>query len=79
MLKLYNFQALRKEAELLRGNVSRAEVVSKAVRKKFYDGNDKLRELQDQFKAADAVRQEAYHQLTSLRAQLREKVCSIYL
>lgn len=70
-------QVMRKEVELLRGNVSGAEVVTKAVKKKLYDCNDKLRELQDQFKAADAMRQEAYQQLKSLRAQLREKVSGI--
>lgn len=64
---------------MLRGNVSRAEVVTKAAKKKHYDGNSKLQELQDQFKAADAVRQEAYQQLKDLRAQLREKVSSIYI
>ncbi|KAK4745754.1 hypothetical protein SAY87_012066 [Trapa incisa] len=63
----------RKDVDLLRGSVSRAEVVTKAVKKKLYDCNDKLRELQEQFKAADSVRQEAYQELKSLRAQLREK------
>lgn len=64
---------------MLRGNVSRAEVVTKAANKKRYDGNNKLHELQDQFKAADAVRQEAYQQLQSLRARLHEKVSTIYI
>lgn len=79
MLKLYNFQVLRKEAESLRGNVSSAEVVTKAVKKKHYDGNGKLQELQAQFNAADAVRQEAYNQLRGLRMQLKEKVSGIYI
>ncbi|OWM81140.1 uncharacterized protein LOC116200073 [Punica granatum] len=66
-------KVLRKEAELLRGTLSRAEGVTKAAKKKQYDGIEKLRELQDQFKAADAVRQEAYAHLQSLRKQSYEK------
>ncbi|KAK4744422.1 hypothetical protein SAY87_010734 [Trapa incisa] len=66
-------KVLRKEVESLRGNVSRAEVVTKAAKKKHYDENGKLQELQAKFRAADAVRQEAYSHLRSLRMQLKGK------
>ncbi|KAK4771085.1 hypothetical protein SAY87_031617 [Trapa incisa] len=66
-------KVMRKDVDLLRGSASRAEVVIKAVKKKLYECNDKLHELQEQFKAADAVRQEAYQELKVLREQLRDK------
>ncbi|KAK4753084.1 hypothetical protein SAY87_021882 [Trapa incisa] len=66
-------KVLRKELESLRGNVTRAEVITKAAKKKHYDGNVKFQELQAKFRAADAVRQTANNHLRSLRIQLKEK------
>ncbi|KAG6591185.1 Proton pump-interactor 1, partial [Cucurbita argyrosperma subsp. sororia] len=64
---------LRKEMDLLRGNVLKAESVIKVAKKKYNDESIKLDELQSQFKAADEIRQEAYANLQSTRKQLSEK------
>lgn len=64
---------LRKEMDLLRDNVVKAESVIKAAKKKYNDESIKLDELQSQFKAADKIRQEAYANLQSMRKQLYEK------
>ncbi|KAL0545314.1 hypothetical protein IC582_015192 [Cucumis melo] len=64
---------LRKEMDLLRDNVLKAESVIRAAKKKYNDESIKLDELQSQFKAADKIRQEAYANLQSLRKQLYEK------
>ena len=69
-------QLLRKEMDLLRGNVLKAESVIKVAKKKYNDESIKLDELQSQFKAADEIRQEAYANLQSTRKQLSEKVCT---
>lgn len=69
-------QLLRKEMDLLRDNVLKAESVIRAAKKKYNDESIKLDELQSQFKAADKIRQEAYANLQSLRKQLYEKVCN---
>ncbi|XP_022982000.1 uncharacterized protein LOC111480984 [Cucurbita maxima] len=64
---------LRKEMDLLRGNVLKAESVIKAAKKICNDESLKLDELQSKFKAADKIRQEAYANLQSLRKQLYDK------
>ncbi|XP_038898868.1 probable GPI-anchored adhesin-like protein PGA55 [Benincasa hispida] len=64
---------LRKEMDLLRDNVLKAESAIKAAKKKYNDESIKLGELQSQFKAADKIRQEAYANLQSMRKQLYEK------
>lgn len=61
----------------LKHKVQKAEVITKAAKKKYYDENEKLNELQAQFKAADDIRQEAYAYLQRLRKKLSEKVWSI--
>lgn len=58
----------------LRANLLKAQEVTQAARKKFSGENDMLHELQYQFEAADATRQEAYVHLQSLRKQNYEKV-----
>ena len=60
----------------LKYKVQKAEVITKAAKKKYYDENEKLNELQARFKAADNIRQEAYTHLQSLRKKLSEKVQS---
>ena len=69
-------QLLREEVDSFRNKVQKAEVITKAAKKKYYDENEKLNELQARFKAADTIRQEAYAHLQSLRKKLSEKVWS---
>ncbi|XP_037493467.1 uncharacterized protein LOC105635153 [Jatropha curcas] len=64
---------LRKEADLLRENVLKAEAATKNAKKKYHDENAKLNELINQFRAADNIRQEAYAHLQSLRKRSYEK------
>ncbi|KAK3232118.1 hypothetical protein Dsin_003999 [Dipteronia sinensis] len=66
-------KVLRKEADSLRENVSKAEAATQAARKKQRDESEKLRELHTQFKAADDTRQEAYKNLQSFRKQAYDK------
>ncbi|XP_050268041.1 uncharacterized protein LOC126712661 isoform X1 [Quercus robur] len=66
-------KVLRKELDVLRENVLKAEAVTKAAKKKFNDESDKISELQAQFKAADDIRQEAYAHLQSIKKQAYEK------
>ncbi|XVF77420.1 hypothetical protein PTKIN_Ptkin14bG0041500 [Pterospermum kingtungense] len=66
-------KSLRKEADQLRVNLLKAEAVTKAAKKKLHDENDKANKLQAQFRAADAIRQEAYAQLQSLKKESYEK------
>ncbi|KAL4650534.1 hypothetical protein ACB092_01G094100 [Castanea dentata] len=66
-------KVLRKELDVLRENVVKAEAVTKAAKKKFNDESDKISELQAQFKAADDIRQEAYAHLQSMKKQAYEK------
>lgn len=70
-----HLQILRKELDILRDNVLKAEAVTKVAKKKYNEESEKLNELQARFKAADDIRQEAYAHLQSLRKQLYEKVC----
>ena len=70
-----HLQVLRKELDVLRENVLKAEAVTKAAKKKFNDESDKISELQAQFKAADDIRQEAYAHFQSMKKQAYEKVC----
>uniref|UniRef100_A0A6V7QRZ5 Uncharacterized protein n=1 Tax=Ananas comosus var. bracteatus TaxID=296719 RepID=A0A6V7QRZ5_ANACO len=51
---------LRKELESLGSDVSRAETNTKAAQKDYDDKQQELKVLQEQFKAADEVRQKAY-------------------
>ena len=70
-----HLQVLRKELDVLRENVLKAEAVTKAAKKKFNDESDKISELQAQFKVADDIRQEAYAHFQSMKKQAYEKVC----
>ncbi|XP_042992478.1 calponin homology domain-containing protein DDB_G0272472-like isoform X1 [Carya illinoinensis] len=64
---------LRKELDILRDNVLKAEAVTKTAKKKYNGESEKLKELQAHFVAADAIRQEAYAHLQSLKKQYYEK------
>ncbi|KAB1203475.1 Proton pump-interactor 1 [Morella rubra] len=64
---------LRKELDVLRSNVLKAEAVTKTAKKKSNDENEKMNQLQAQFRAADVIRQEAYAHLQSLKKQFYEK------
>lgn len=74
-LNLRYLQFLRKELDVLRSNVLKAEAVTKTAKKKSNDENEKMNQLQAQFRAADVIRQEAYAHLQSLKKQFYEKVC----
>ncbi|GAV65807.1 hypothetical protein CFOL_v3_09321 [Cephalotus follicularis] len=64
---------LRNEADSLRENFLKAEAITQAAKKKYYDESDKLNTLQAQFRAADGIRQEAYKHLQSLKKKLYDK------
>ncbi|KAF8014977.1 hypothetical protein BT93_H0696 [Corymbia citriodora subsp. variegata] len=66
-------KSLRREADLLRENVLKAEAVTKSAKRKYSEERDRLRELQGQFRDADKIRQEAYIHLKNLRKQSYEK------
>ncbi|KAI4390032.1 hypothetical protein MLD38_002187 [Melastoma candidum] len=68
-----HLKILKKDADSLRENCMKAEAVTKATKKIYYDGGGKLRELQTRFKEADEIRQDAYMQLQSLKKELYEK------
>lgn len=71
-------QSLRKELELLKGEVLKAEAATVEAGTKYDNEIRKVRELQVQFKAANDVRQEAYAKWLSLRKELSEKVRHIF-
>ncbi|XP_022874038.1 myosin-3-like [Olea europaea var. sylvestris] len=64
---------LKKELDSLKVKVLRAEAAVIAAGKKYEDENKKVKELQDQFRAADEVRQAAYAQLVSLKKDFFDK------
>ncbi|MED6192817.1 hypothetical protein PIB30_013708 [Stylosanthes scabra] len=66
-------QLLKKEMELLRSNVQKAEAATKAAKKKYEDESNILNEISAQFKSADDVRQEAYAKLQNLKKQFHLK------
>ncbi|KAI3969660.1 hypothetical protein MKX01_020221 [Papaver californicum] len=67
------FKVLKRELDSAWKEVLRYEGITKAARKIYYDGSDKLRLLQSQFRAEDDMRQEAYIRLQNLKKQLYEK------
>ncbi|PIA26283.1 hypothetical protein AQUCO_09500033v1 [Aquilegia coerulea] len=67
------FKVLKQEMDSCRKEVIRLEGITKAAWKINNDENDKQRELQAQFRAADDLRQEAYIHLQNLKKQLYEK------
>ncbi|XP_021287912.1 calponin homology domain-containing protein DDB_G0272472 isoform X2 [Herrania umbratica] len=66
-------KSLKKEVDQLKDNLLKAEAVTKAAKKKYYDETEKYNKLLSQFKAADDIRQEAYAQLQGLKKQSYEK------
>ncbi|KAE9605246.1 hypothetical protein Lalb_Chr10g0095281 [Lupinus albus] len=64
---------LKKDFDLLRNNLLKAEAVTKAAKDKYDNEWDKLSVLQGQFNVADNIRQEAYTKLRALKSQLHEK------
>lgn len=68
-------QSLRKEADVLRDSLLKAEAVTEDAKKKYNDEHEKINQLLFQHRAANDIRQEAFAHLQSLRKQLYEKVC----
>ncbi|CAN6711917.1 unnamed protein product [Malus baccata var. baccata] len=66
-------KVLRKEMDLLRENLLKAEAVTQVAKKKFNEENNMLNEILYQFRAADDIRQEAYAHLQGLRKKQYEK------
>lgn len=65
---------MRKELDALRNDLSKVEAITKAAKKKCDEEWEAQSKLQEQFRAADAVRQEAFVHLQDLKKQQREKV-----
>lgn len=68
-----SLKMLRKELDVLRNDLSKVEAVTKAAKKKCDEEWEVQNKLQQQFRAADAVRQEAFVHLQDLKKQQREK------
>ncbi|KAF4347493.1 hypothetical protein F8388_010221 [Cannabis sativa] len=66
-------KVLRKELDLLRDKLNKAEEATQIAKKSFKDENEKLNSILSQYRAADDVRQDAYAHLQSLRKQQYEK------
>ncbi|KZV37046.1 hypothetical protein F511_11992 [Dorcoceras hygrometricum] len=64
---------LRKELGNLKGTASKVQTACYEAESKFSDEYKKVKELQAQFRAADAVRQEAYAKFLSLSKELSQK------
>ncbi|CAA0824389.1 Unknown protein [Striga hermonthica] len=64
---------LRKELDILKGNVIRAEAAALEAEKKCDVEHKKVKELQTKSRAANDVRQAAYVQLLNLRKKLKAK------
>ncbi|CAI9265586.1 unnamed protein product [Lactuca saligna] len=68
-----NMRTLRKELDVLKVKLTKAEAATAAVGTKYDELSRKERELQDQFRAADDIRQKAYAHLNSLKKQSYDK------
>ncbi|XP_010498551.1 PREDICTED: calponin homology domain-containing protein DDB_G0272472-like [Camelina sativa] len=66
-------KVLRKELDGLRNDLSKVEAITKAAKKKCDEEWEAQSKLQEQFRAAAAVRQEAFVHLQDLKKQQREK------
>ncbi|KAL6571968.1 hypothetical protein OROMI_012926 [Orobanche minor] len=66
-------KVLRKELDILKDKVLKAEASAVEAEKKYDDENKKVKELQAHFRAADDIRQAAYFQWQSLRKELSKK------
>lgn len=70
-------QILRKELDVLKSSVLKAEASAAEAGRRYEDENRKVKELQAQFRAANEVRQEAYVLWQNLRKELSKKVSVI--
>ncbi|PON35516.1 hypothetical protein PanWU01x14_336050 [Parasponia andersonii] len=66
-------KVLRKELDLLRSNLTKAEEATQTAKNRYNDENEKLNDIVSQFRTADGIRQEAYAHLQSLRKEQYEK------
>ncbi|CAL0308407.1 unnamed protein product [Lupinus luteus] len=66
-------ELLKKEFDLLKNNLQKAETTTDAAKKKYDDEWNKLSELQGRFNVADKIRQDGYTKLRALKSQLHEK------
>ncbi|XP_019420583.1 PREDICTED: uncharacterized protein LOC109330754 isoform X1 [Lupinus angustifolius] len=66
-------ELLKKEFDLLKNNLQKAETTTDAAKKKYDYEWDKLSELQGRFNVADKIRQDGYTKLRALKSQLHEK------
>lgn len=64
---------LKEDLDSVRNEILRTEEITNAARKVFRDENEKLRNMQEQFRSADVLRQEAYACVQKLKKQLYEK------
>ncbi|KAG8377187.1 hypothetical protein BUALT_Bualt08G0002100 [Buddleja alternifolia] len=64
---------LRKELDVLKNSVLKAEAAAVQAERKYEDENKKVKELQTQFRAANDVRQAAYVEWQNLRKELSMK------
>jgi hypothetical protein len=65
---------LRKELDVLRSNLLKAEAITKAAKKKYEEEGNQVDEVMARYNAADDTRQEAFVKLQTLKRQLHEKV-----
>lgn len=72
-------QILRRDMDLLRDNLFRAEKVTQAAKKKLNVEKDGVNELLSKCRAADSIRQDAYTHMHSLKKQLYEQVHRFYI
>lgn len=66
---------MKKELDSLKADISEAERKGKEVRKEYYDEIQHLRDVQEQFRRADEIRQKAYGHWRDLKNESMEKVC----
>ncbi|KAG1363283.1 putative Subtilisin-like protease SBT3.6 [Cocos nucifera] len=69
-----HFKTLKKELDSLKADLSEAEIKIKEVRKEYDDEVQHLRDVQQQFRTADEIRQKAYGHWRDLKNESMEKV-----
>ncbi|KAL5707328.1 hypothetical protein ACHQM5_025387 [Ranunculus cassubicifolius] len=67
------FKLLKQEMESCKKEVMRLEGITKAAWKVYHEENEKIKDLQDQFRASDELRQETYLHLQKLKKQFYDK------
>nr|XP_010927298.1 golgin subfamily A member 6-like protein 22 [Elaeis guineensis] len=67
------FKTLKKELDSLKADLSEAEINGKEVRKEYDDEVQHLRDVQQQFRTADEIRQKAYGHWRNLKNESMEK------